>query len=140
MHSSLNALVNIQNGDPENPIDRRAYQRFKGWYTDAGYCEANVLSDLPIGPVASWSPTVQAAWHGASDDLRVSRYRVALDADAHAGIPGTTLLSGNGDLPPTVLNMGSLAPGSHKLSIRAECDDPRGSTNVGVGVVVFTVK
>lgn len=139
MHASLNMLVNVQNGDPENPIDRKAYERFKGWYTVSGYCEASLLSDVPLAPVSSWHPVVQALNHGASDDLAVSRYSVRLDADNHAGIPGTILASGNGQLQPTTLNISGLAPGTHKLSIRAECDDPRGSTNVGVGVIEFKV-
>lgn len=139
MHASVNTLVNVQNGDPENPIDRRAYQRFKGWYTGSGYCEPDILTDLPMAPVTSWSPTVQAVHHGASDDLPVSRYVVALDANAHEGIPGTILAQGDGELAPTTLNISGLAPGQHRLSIRAECDDPRGSTNSGVGVVIFTV-
>jgi len=139
MHASVNTLVDVQNGDPENPIDRRAYQRFKGWYTGSGYCEPDILTDLPIGPIASWSPTVQALDHGASDDLAVSRYVVSLDANVHKGIPGTVLLSGEGELQPTTLDLSGLASGTHRLSIRAECDDPRGSTNVGVGVTTFTV-
>ncbi len=139
MHSSLNSLVNIQNGDPENPIDRKAYQRFKGWYTDAGYCEFDILSDLPTAPTASWKPIVQVLNHGDSDDLVVSRYVISLDANAHAGIRGTVLLAGDGELQPTQLDLSGLAPGVHRLSGRAECDDPRGSTNVGVGVVTFTV-
>ena len=139
MHASLNPLVNVQNGAPENPIDRRAYQRFKGWYTDSGYCETDVLSDIPVGPVSNWQPTVQAVNHGSSEDLSVSRYLVALDANVHAGITGTVLLSGDGQLQPTILDLSGLAPGTHTLSIRAECDDPRGSTNSGVGIVRFEV-
>lgn len=139
MHASLNMLVNIQNGDPENPIDRKAYERFKGWYTDSGYCEASLLNDPPIGPVASWTAILQALNHGSSEDLAVSRYRVALDADVHAGIPGTTLAEGTGEMAPRSFTLSGLSSGTHKLSIRAECDDPRGSTNSGVGIITFTV-
>jgi len=139
MHSSLNTLVNIQNGDPENPIDRKAYQRGKGWYTGSGYCEADILTDLPTSAVASWSPTVQAVHHGASDDLPVSRYKVTLDADAHAGIPGTVLRSGSGELGPTQIPISGIGAGWHRLAIRTECDDPRGSTLSGILLVWFKI-
>lgn len=139
MHSSLNVLVNIQNGAPENPIDRRAYQRFKGWYTDSGYCEPDILTDIPVGPIADWRPTVQIVHHGSSEDLAVSRYVIAIDANAHHGNPGTVIAQGNGELQPTQLDLSGLPPGVHRLSMRAECDDPSGSTNVGVGVTTFTV-
>lgn len=135
MHASVNALVDIQNGAPENPIDRRAYQRFKGWYTGSGYCEADILSDLPVGS----SVKVQAVHHGSAEDLPVSRYIVTVDADVHAGIPGTVIAQGTGELPPTVLDLSRFPAGEHRLAIRAECDDPRGSTNAGVGVTTFTV-
>lgn len=139
MHASINVLVDIQNGDPENPLDRKAFARAKGWYTDSGYCEADILSDLPTGPIAAWSPTVRAIHHGTSDDLAISRHIVTLDADNHAGIPGTVLRSGNGELPTTTLDLSGLSSGTHRLAIRAECDDPRGSTNSGVMQVTFTV-
>jgi hypothetical protein len=139
MHASVNALVNVQNGDPENPIDRKAYERGKGWYTDSGYCEADILSDLPSGPISDWAPTVQAVHHGTSEDLAVSRYIVSVDADAHAGIPGTVITQGSGELQPTVLDLSGFDSGEHKLAIRAECDDQRGSTNAGVLVTTWMV-
>ncbi|MDQ3691494.1 MAG: hypothetical protein M3406_15975 [Chloroflexota bacterium] len=135
MHASVNALVNLQNGEPENPIDRKAYQRFKGWYTGSGYCEAGILSDLPVGS----SVKVQVLHHGAAEDLPVTRYKVTVDANVHAGIPGTVIAQGTGELQPTVLDLSQFAAGAHTLAIRAECDDPSGSTNVGVGVTTFTV-
>ena len=138
MHASINVLVNIQNGDPENNLDRKAFARAKGWYSDSGYCEADILSELPTGSM-DWNPTVQVVWHGSSDDLPVSRYIVTVDADNHAGIPGTVIRSGSGELQPTTLDLSGLSSGTHRLAIRAECDDPRGSTNSGIMQVVWTV-
>jgi hypothetical protein len=139
MHASVNTLVDVRNGRANNPIDRRAYQRGKGWYTGSGYCEADILSDLPVAPVRGWAPTVQVAHHGAADDLAVSRYRVTIDADAHAGQPGLVVTSGTGELGLTTISTAGLGSGMHRLAVRAECDDPRGSTNSGVLVVWFEV-
>jgi hypothetical protein len=139
MHASVNTLVDVRNGRANNPIDRRAYQRGKGWYTGSGYCEADILSDLPVAPILGWAPTVQVAHHGAADDLPVSRYRVTLDADAHAGHPGAVLASGTGELGPTILSTAGVGSGMHRLAVRADCDDSRGSTNTGVLVVWFEV-
>jgi hypothetical protein len=139
MHASVNTLVDLRNGRPHNPIDRRAYQRGKGWYSGSGYCEADILTDLPVAPVLVWTPTVQAVHHGAADDLAVSRYRVTLDADAHAGIPGVVLASGTGQLSPTTVTLAGLGSGMHRLAVRADCDDPRGSTNSGILLVWFEV-
>jgi hypothetical protein len=139
MHASVNTLVDLRNGRADNPIDRRAYQRGKGWYTGSGYCEADILSDLPVAPVLAWAPMVQVVHHGAADDLPVSRYKVTLDADAHAGLPGIVIASGTGELVPTTASTVGLGSGMHRLAVRAECDDPRGSTNSGVLVVWFEV-
>lgn len=139
MHASVNTLVNLVNGKTINPIDRKPYQRAKGWYTGSGYCEADSLTDLPTAPISNWTPSIQGVWHGAADDLRVSRYRAALDADNHAGIPGTTLKEGVGELAPTQVSLGGLSSGSHRLSLRVDCDDPRGSTNSGIMVIFFKV-
>ena len=140
MHVSINTIVNIQNGKAYNDLDRRRYERGKGWYTNAGYCEGSILSDLPVSPVPYWSPTVQVLNHGTTSDLPVSRYSVILDADFHNNIPGTVLKSGDGELLPTQIVMPTLASGTHKLLVRAECEDPRGSTNSGMLVVRFAVK
>jgi hypothetical protein len=139
MHASVNTLVDLRNGRAVNPIDRRAYQRGKGWYSGSGYCEADLLSDLPVAPIVGWAPIVQVVDHGAADDLPVSRYKVSLDADAHAGIPGTVLVSGTGELGPTVVSTLGLGSGTHRLAVRADCDDPRGPTNSGVLIVWFAV-
>ena len=140
MHVSINTIVDIRNGKPYNDLDRKRYERGKGWYTDAGYCEGSILSDLPVSPVPYWSPTVQVLNHGSTEDLPVSRYSVILDADFHNSIPGTVLKSGDGELVPTKIVMPTLASGTHKLLVRAECDDPRGSTNSGLLVVRFAVR
>jgi hypothetical protein len=144
MHSSINAFLDLANGKTVNPLDRRAYQRGKGWYTGSGYCEASFLSAVPYGPVSgTWSPTVLIADHGAADDLAVTHHTIRIDPDFHATPPkpGTIISDGAGQLAATTLSIDTrtLANGAHKLHLRADCDDPRGSTNSGVLVVPFTV-
>jgi hypothetical protein len=144
MHSSINAMIVVENGKATNPLDRRAYQRGKGWYTDSGYCEASFLSHVPSAPVSgTWDVKVKIADHGASDDLAVTHHTVRLDPDFHAEppVPGKVISDGAGELADTSFSIDTtaLADGPHKLHLRADCDDPRGSTNSGVLVIPFVV-
>lgn len=140
MHSSINVFPNVQNGKSKNDMDRKRFPRGKGWYTAAGYCEADILQFPPMAPLTSWSPTAQVIWHGASDDLKPTGYTVSIDADAHAGIAGTVLAKGTGAMPARTFNISGLSSGRHKLSIKADCNSPLGSTNSGVLVFWFDVK
>ena len=140
MHSSINVFADVQNGRPRNDMDRKRFPRGKGWYTGFGYCEADILQFPPVAPVTSWAPTAQVIWHGASEDRAPSGHTVSIDADAHAGIPGTVLARGIGPLQPRVFNLSGLSAGRHKLSIKADCDTPLGSTNSGVLVFWFEMK
>ena len=144
MHSSINALIVLENGNPTNALDRRAYQRGKGWYTGSGYCEASFLSHVPSVPVSgTWTVSVKIENHGAADDLAVTHHTIRLDPDFHADppVPGKVIRDGAGELPATSISIDTtaLADGSHKLHMRADCDDPRGSTNSGVLVIPFMV-
>jgi hypothetical protein len=144
MHSSINSMIVLDNGKATNPLDRRAYERGKGWYTGSGYCEASFLSPVPIGAVSgTWTPEVKIENHGASDDLAVTHHTIRLDPDFHADPPvqGTVIKDGPGQLAATSLSIDTtaLADGPHKLHMRADCDDPRGSTNSGVLVIPFLV-
>ncbi len=138
MIASLNYQVNVSNGKTASNVTRLPYPRGKGWYTGAGYCEARMLTvPLPDAPISSWSPRVWSRWHGTTADLSVTGHDIRLDADFHAGIPGKILRQGAGEFEGTV-STGALAPGTHKLSIRSDCADPRGSTNSGVLVITVT--
>lgn len=138
MAVSLNWQLYIANGKSRSDVNRRPYLRGKGWYTGAGYCEASLanvpLPDAPLG--APWRPVVLNAWHGESDDLPVTHHRETLDADLHAGIPGTVLQDGDGPwYGALTIDPAALTPGIHKLAARSDCADPRGSTSSGVLVV-----
>jgi hypothetical protein len=71
MHVSINTIVDLRNGKPYNYLDRKPYERGKGWYTKSGYCEGSILSNLPVSPVTSWSPrsstTAQATTFQSAD-------------------------------------------------------------------------
>ena len=142
MHASLNWQAHVENGKSRADVTRRPYLRGKGWYTGSGYCEPDVAAvPLPDAPLTGvWSPSLRIVDHGTRSDLPVSRHSVRLDADAHNGVPGTVLKEGTGSWSGIVaIDTALLAPGEHRLSLRAECDDPRGSTNAGVLVVTFIV-
>ncbi|HEX8156110.1 MAG TPA: hypothetical protein VF526_01885 [Solirubrobacteraceae bacterium] len=142
MIASANWQTYINNGKPKADVTRQPYLRAKGWYSGAEYCEASLRSPLPDGPVpANWSPTVAQVWHGTAADRPVSGHDNRFDADNHKRIPGTLLKAGSGPLGPAALDVpaGSLPVGTHKLNMRADCADPRGSTNSGVLVLPFRV-
>lgn len=145
MHVSLNSLWDIRNGKAVNPIDRLPFQRFKGWYSDpVGYCEPRITSKVVPAPVSGiWS--VNVAWVNHADSLPITRRNASLDADAHAGIPGTVLVDAAGPGSATLsIDTTKLSNGPHRLALRADCDvasgTHAGSTNSGVGVVVFIVQ
>lgn len=144
MHTSLNWQVNVQNGAPRQDVTRRPWLRGKGWYTGAGYCEA-VLTSVPVpdAPLTwTWSPALRMMWDGDSTDLPVSGHSVTLDPDFHRSPPeqGTVLEDGPGPWEGNVvIDPLRLSPGRHRLVSRADCADPRGSTNSGVLVVMFNV-
>ena len=80
MHTSINVFIDVQNGKPRNDMDRKRYPRGKGWYTDEGYCEADILQFPPMVPVTSWAPTAQVIWHGAAEDKPPTSYTVSLNS------------------------------------------------------------
>jgi len=136
---SLNYQTYINNGKPLDDVTRNAYLRGKGWYTGAGYCEASLRQPLPDHSVGdAYSPLVAMVNHGTADDRAVTHAIVLRDADFHNGIPGTTLVEANGQWGPKRVHAGyQTESGRHRLLIKSDCDDPRGSTNSGVLVYTF---
>jgi hypothetical protein len=143
---SLNAHPNFANGKPLNPIDYKPYERGKGWYSTAGYCEASLLTPVPLSVSGTWQPKIKMVNHGQSGppaDLPVTHHTATLDPDFHAVpvVPGTVLNDGPGQLLTTTLSIdtSTLTNGRHALHLRADCASPSGSTNSGVLVIFFTV-
>ncbi len=145
MTVSLNFQVNIENGKSRANVTRQPYLRGKGWYTQALYCEASLVSvPVPDAPVSGiWSPVIRIQDHG-DGDLPVTHHSVRIDPDFHASppVPGTILRDGSGQFleAPVAIDTTTLSNGTHTLHLRADCDDPRGSTNSGVLVVKFKVQ
>jgi hypothetical protein len=107
MHSSINALPYVANGKTVDDLDRRAYERGKGWYTGSGYCEASFVSVIPTDPISgTWTPTVKIENHGDTDDLPVTHHTIRIDPDFHAipPVPGTIIVDGPGQLLQTTLS------------------------------------
>ena len=145
MHSSINFQTFINSGKGRSDVTRRAYLRFKGWYTGAGYCESAYRSDLTPLPdhalTGGWAPALQFLWHGEPVDRLVTHHAVRLDPDFHAAPPveGTVLRDAVGPWEGTQpIDTTMLPNGTHRLHLKADCDDPR-ATNSGVGVVAFNV-
>lgn len=141
MHASLNWQVNVQNGEEPEPVIRYPYLRGKGWYTDFGYCEPDILTTpLPDRPVRGiLRLRVSQVDHGP-DDVDPTHHLVALDSNAHTGLAGTVLRQGEGSLPPTTIaiNTKRLKNGSHRLVQRVDCQED-GQINSGILVLRFQV-
>ena len=72
----------------------------------------------------------------------MTHHSVRIDPDFHAQppVPGALLVDGAGGWAGSAaIDTTLLTNGRHRLVLRADCDDPRGSTNSGVLVVTFTV-
>ena len=140
MHASLNWQLYVDNDKPRSDVSRYPYLRGKGWYTDFGYCEAGMLTrPLPDAPVrGNLTLRMRQVDHGP-DDVDPSTHVVALDADAHAGIPGTVLSQGPGPLATTsfTIDTTKLPDGPHRLVQRVSCESGD-HINSGVLVLNFT--
>ncbi len=135
MSASLNWQLYVDNGKTRRDVTRDPFVRGKGWYTGSNYCEAGLRSvPLPDYPVADpWAPVVRLLDHGTSD-VDPKHHTVTLDPDFHNGVPGTVIRSADGTYEgPVSVPAG---PGPHRLALKNECPDSRG-TNVGVLVVPF---
>lgn len=152
MATSLNWQFNLDRPTVStvDNYDRMPYLRGKGWYSNpgtkssGGYCEPDLVSvPLPDAPISgTWSPSVKMVWHGGTDDPRIAAREARIDPDFHAGVPGTTIMSGAGEFKgPLSINTTTLANGTHKLFLRAVCHDAdgRGSDLHGVLIVPFVV-
>ena len=142
LHASLNFQTDVENGKSRSDVTREPYLRSKGWYTGFGYCEADVLGvPVPDGPLSGTVHfVIQQVDHGPGD-VDPSYHRVALDADAHAGIPGTVMAEGFGPMSATLLTVDTtrLSNGTHRLVQRVEC--AKGNQVVaGVSVLRFDVR
>ncbi len=133
-------------------VTRHPYLRGKGWYSNpgvvdpGGYCEADFTSvPLPKAPVSgTWSPTAKMVWHGTADDPKITSHEIRIDPDFHASPikEGTILAQAPGDFNGSInIDTTKLSNGTHKLFLRAICNDlfDRGSAAQGILIVPFKV-
>lgn len=116
--------------------------RAGAYWKQFSYSNAYWLSDLPITPIAGeFRFTALFESKRVERDATAVRYDVLLDANFHAGIPGTVIAQGEGNfLGEITLDTTQLANGPHRLTLRTHSDDGDfGSTLTGVLVVPFAV-
>ncbi len=127
----------LTNGKPQN--DYRSYDLMqgKGWYSGASYSIARIDGGFPTGPVKG---TLSLKARCESDGPPVGHCLAAIDPDFHAGNPGTTILDQHGAWQGTIaIDTTKLSNGTHRLFLKTDTDDKRGSSNGGVQVFYFTV-
>ena len=110
----------------------------RGWYDGAGYANASITR-VPLAPISgTWSANVTL--DRGSDGLPVTSHGIYIDPDFHNGSKGIVIREGSGLYRgPVTINAANLSPGVHRLVLRSDARDPRGSTNSGLLVVFFTV-
>jgi hypothetical protein len=144
MHGGMNFQVIVDNGKPFDVYEREPHLRGKGWYTTSGYCESTLISvPVPDAPVSGvWSPTLAMTEHSTSTvNDPVTGHSVRVDADFHAGDEGTVLLEGDGNFTGDLaVDTTKLSNGTHRLTLKTDCENKAGSTNSGVLVIPFVVQ
>jgi hypothetical protein len=128
----------VNGGRPAADFRSRDEATGRGWYDDAGYANASIMS-VPLAPLTgTWSSSV--ILDRGSDGIPVTSHGIYIDPDFHHGTKGIVVREGSGAYRGTVtINPAGLAPGAHRLVLRADARDPRGSTNSGLLVIVFYV-
>lgn len=130
----------LANGGGRPSVDYRSRDEAiaRGWYDGAGYANASIMS-VPLAPLAgTWSSNV--ILDRGSDGIPITSHGIYIDPDFHHGDEGIVVREGSGPYRGTVtINAASLSPGAHRLVLRADARDPRGSTNSGLLVIVFYV-
>ena len=132
----------LQNGHTVNDYRSGIPTICRGWYSNAGYANAQLNSLYPTSPVSGvWTSNVKMA--PGSGGIAVTHHTVRLDPDFHAVpvIEGTILEDGTGEFSGNLsIDTRTLSNGPHKLMLRADADASTGSTNSGVCIIRFTVQ
>jgi hypothetical protein len=133
-----NALIAyVNNGRTVSNTSNPTRLTGRGWYTNAGYANAN-LESPPMGKVAGiWKPYV--IFNAPSGDP-ITGYYAALDTDFHNNNPGTPIKSGTsawrGNLS---IDTTMLTNGWHRLFLKSDAAQPDGFTNSGVLAIWFEI-
>ena len=131
--------VFVSNGNMRNDNRRRFFEG-SGWYGGAEYAVARYTSHSLPGTVSGvWTtPLVWTMKQGRG--IPITHSLVTIDPNFHMDDPGTVLYDAPGMVKRSFkIDTTKLAPGTHRLFIRADADDVRGSTHSGALVIPFTV-
>jgi hypothetical protein len=133
--------LTLANGKPVSDYRTSDVVVGRGWYTDAGYVNADLLSVIPTAPITGvWRPEIKMK-EGA-DGLPATSWNAFVDPDFHA-MPeqvGTVVSSGIGSFRGALaIDTATLTPGRHRLVLRTDAAQPGGAVHSGLLVVPFVV-
>lgn len=131
----------LANGAPRVDHRDRLVTVGRGWYTDAGYQNADFRGPVPRSTVSgTWEVDVKLS-EGA-DGRPASRWFVLVDPAFHADEDqfGTVVASGTGEHDGVVdIDTTRLEDGPHRLVLRTDSDQPDGAVHSGLLVIPFDV-
>jgi hypothetical protein len=131
--------VFVANANPRND-NRKRYFEGSGWYGGAEYAVARYTSHTLPGLVSGmWTtPILWTMKQGRG--IPITHSLVTIDPNFHMDDPGTVVYDARGMIKRSFkIDTSTLTAGSHRLFIRADADDVRGSTHSGALVIPFTV-
>lgn len=133
-----NALIAyVKNGRPISNTSNATWMTGRGWYTNAGYANANIENPPLFTVAGTWNPKVK--FNAPSGDP-ITSYYAALDTDFHNGNPGIALKSGTSAWTGNIsIDTTKLTNGWHRLFLKSDAKQPDGFTNSGVLVIWFEV-
>ena len=142
MNGSTSYQTTLANGKPVSNFRPLDFLQGKGWYTGIEYSQARLIdTEFPYNTPTSGSWTFE--FECDSTLLPLSECLVSIDPNHHAGNKGTVLYentAGGGGVRTATIDYSTLAPGAHKLVIRAGTKDTvQGSTQYGILGVPFAV-
>jgi len=134
-----NALIAyVNNGRTVSNTSNPTRLTGRGWYTDAGYANANI-ENPPMKTIQGiWKPYV--IFNAPSGDP-VTGYYAALDTDFHNNNPGIPIKSGTSAWRGNIaIDTTKLTNGWHRLFLKTDAKQPDGFTNSGVLAIWFEVR
>jgi len=136
---STSYQVYLANGKKISNYRPPDFMQGKGWYTKTGYAQARMTAGFPFDGPVSGAWTVQLGCD--SSDQAVTGCLVTIDPHFHELHEGQVLFRSNRAWKGSLtIDTTRLAPGPHKLVIRSDVADSRGSTLSGIYGIPFVVR
>lgn len=139
LNTAIRFTAQFRNGFSSYNTTTAGHVHGSGWHQFVGY----QFNDLSTWPTVS-NGMLRFTLNQTAPDFperqsdAITEHEVLIDPDLHHGRRGTVVRTGRGPLMGTIsVPTTGLAPGSHKLLIRAGTTDPDGK-GTGNGVVVFS--